>query len=142
METNRAALQSTEEDARNIITFEEGILGFEDIKEYVLYHEDDSGILWNLQSAHSEIPSFVTVDPYPLISDYNPQLSQHDLDYFGETDAENFCVLVIAVIKPNITESVVNLKSPIIIDVNSKKAKQVILENSDYPIRYKLFHKE
>jgi flagellar assembly factor FliW len=139
MSTNQTALQNADEDVRNIIYFNEGILGFEEVKEYLLYHEDDSGIIWNLQSAHSDVPSFLAVDPYPLVSEYNFQLSQSELDYFGETDVENFCVLVIAVIKPNLADSVVNLKAPIVIDVNTKKAKQIILENSDYPIRYKLF---
>jgi len=139
MGTNQTALQNSNEDEQNIIYFEDGILGFEEIKEYLLYHEDDSGIIWNLQAAQSDVPSFVAVDPYPLINDYSPMLSQSELDYFGETGTKNLCVLVIAVIKPNLTDSVVNLKSPIVIDVNSKKAKQIILENSDYPIRYKLF---
>ncbi|XOQ49350.1 MAG: Flagellar assembly factor FliW [Eubacteriales bacterium] len=124
---------------QNIIHFDEGIPGFEDIKDYLLYHEDDDGIIWNLQAANSEIPSFVVIDPYPIVSDYCPELTPDDLRYFGETDTNNLCVLVVAVIKPNLKDSVINLKAPIIIDVNTKKAKQIILENSDYPIRYKLF---
>ncbi|WP_312693493.1 flagellar assembly protein FliW [Caproiciproducens sp.] len=139
MDTNYAELQNTESGRQNIIHFDEGILGFEGVREYLLYHEDEDGIIWNLQSAHSDIPSFVVVDPYPIVNDYNPVFSKSELDYFGETDAENLCILVVAVIKPNLSESVINLKSPIVIDVNSKKAKQIILENSDYPIRYKLF---
>ncbi len=124
---------------RNIIHFEEGILGFEDVKEYLLYHEDDSDIIWNLQSADSDIPSFIVIDPYAVLSDYRPEFTKADLDYFDETDMTNLVLLVVAVIRPNLAESVVNLKSPIVIDVNTRKAKQIILENSDYPIRYKLF---
>lgn len=139
MDTNYAELQNTETGRQNIIHFDEGILGFEGIKEYLLYHEDEDGIIWNLQSVHSDIPSFVVVDPYPIVNDYKPVFSKSDLDYFGETDEENLCILVVAVIKPNLSESVINLKAPIVIDVNSKKAKQIILDNSDYPIRYRLF---
>ncbi len=139
MGTNQTAIQNTEVNEQNVIHFDQGILGFEEIKEYLLYHEDEDGIIWSLQAAESDVPSFIVVDPYPLISDYNPQLTQSELGYFGEIDAENLCVLVIAVIKPNLKDSVVNLKAPIVIDVNNKRAKQIILENSDYPIRYKLF---
>lgn len=126
-------------ESRNIIRFDEGILGFEDVKEFRLFQEDDSNIIWNLQNSNSDIPSFIVIDPYAVVSDYSPVFTKEDLEYFGETDASNFVVLVIAVIRPNFADSVVNLKSPIVIDVNTKKAKQIILENSDYPIRYKLF---
>nr|WP_319488422.1 flagellar assembly protein FliW [uncultured Caproiciproducens sp.] len=139
MDMNYAELQNTETGGQNIIHFDEGILGFEDVSEYLLYHEDEDGVIWNLQAADSDIPSFVVVDPYPIVNDYNPVFSQSELDYFGEANTDNLCVLVVAVIKPNLQESVINLKAPIVIDVNSKKAKQIILENSDYPIRYKLF---
>ncbi|MGX8702401.1 flagellar assembly protein FliW [Caproiciproducens sp.] len=139
MDTNQAELQNMETSVQNIIYFEEGILGFEDIREYLLYHEEENGIIWSLQAAHSDIPSFVVVDPYPIVHGYSPVFPQSELDYFGETDAENLCVLAVAVIKPNLSESVINLKAPIVIDVNTKKAKQIILENSDYPIRYQLF---
>jgi len=139
MGTNQTVLQNTEADEQNVIHFDEGILGFEEIKEYLLYHEDEDGVIWSLQAAGIDVPSFIVVDPYPFISDYNPQLTQSELNYFGETDTENLCVLVVAVIKPNLKDSVVNLKAPIVIDVNNKKAKQIILENCDYPIRFKLF---
>ena len=139
MNTKQEGIPSTSVDNQNTIYFDEGILGFEDIKEYLLYHEDDNSIIWNLQSASSNIPSFIIVDPYAVLSDYNPSFTKADLDYFGETESSNLVLLVIAVIKPNLNDSVVNLKSPIVIDVSTKKAKQIILENSDYPIRYKLF---
>ncbi|MBW7573339.1 flagellar assembly protein FliW [Caproiciproducens faecalis] len=139
MDTNHSELQNTETGVQNIIHFEEGILGFEDIREYLLYHEDESGIIWNLQAAHCDVPSFVVVDPYPIVNDYHPVFPESELAYFGEADAENLCVLVVAVIKPNLNESVINLKAPIVIDVNTKKAKQIILDNTEYPIRYKLF---
>jgi flagellar assembly factor FliW len=137
MDTKQEESLST--GSRNIIHFEEGILGFEEVKDYLLFHEDDSDIIWNLQSADSDIPSFIVIDPYAVLSDYQPVFTQADLDYFGETDMSNLVLLAVAVIRPNLVDSVVNLKSPIVIDVNTRQAKQIILENSDYPIRYKLF---
>lgn len=139
MEKNRNESVSAQPPLPNIIQFEEGILGFEDIKEYVLYHEDDSNFIWSLQAAASDTPSFIVIDPCTLVSDYKPVLSQAELRYFGEEDTTNLCFLVIAAIKPQLADSVANLKAPIVINVNTKKAKQIILDNSDYPIRYKLF---
>lgn len=139
MDTNQAEVQLPEADEQNIIYFKEGILGFEDIHEYLLYHEDDNNIIWSLQAAGSDIPSFIVVDPYTVLSSYNPQLSKQQLEFFGEADSSNLCFLAIAVIKPELTDSVINLKAPIVIDINTKEAKQIILEDSEYPIRYRLF---
>ena len=136
MDKNQAEMETV---SQNKIRFEEGILGFEDIKDYCLYHEDDSKTIWNLQAAESTIPSFIVLDPYTVISDYHPDLSQAELDYFGEHDTSNLCFLVIAVIKSEITDSVVNLKAPLVINANTKIGKQIILERTEYPIRYKLF---
>lgn len=139
MNVNQAEAPSPETSEKNIIYFEDGILGFEDIHEYLLYHEDENNIIWSLQAAHSEAPSFIVVDPFTILASYNPVLSKRDLEYFSETDSTDLCFLVVAAIKPELSDSVVNLKAPIVIDINTKKARQVILEESDYPIRYKLF---
>ncbi len=139
MDANQAEIQIPEADVQNIIHFKEGILGFEDVHEYLLYHEDDNNIIWSLQAAESDIPSFIVVDPFTVLSSYNPVLSKQQLEYFGEADTSNLCFLGIAVIKPELTDSVINLKAPIVIDINTKEAKQIILEDSEYPIRYRLF---
>jgi len=49
--------------------------------------------------------------------------------------------MLIAVISENIENSVVNLKSPIVINPSNKNAIQAILQNQDYLLRYPLFTK-
>jgi Uncharacterized protein conserved in bacteria len=142
MDTNQAAAQSPEPAEQNIIHFADGILGFEEVHDYLLYHEDDNNIIWSLQAADSDIPSFIVVDPFTVFPGYSPVLSAQELAYFGEKDVNDLCFLVIAVIKPELGDSVVNLKAPIIIDINTREAKQSILEDSEYPIRHKLFEKK
>ena len=134
MELHEAS-QPQEETA---IHFRDGILGFEDTHDYFLYHEDDDNILWSL-TAKGGVPSFLAVNPFSVLADYAPKLSAQDEEYFGRPDPADLCFLAIAVIKPVLTESVVNLKAPIVIDSSTRLAKQVILEDSDYPIRRRLF---
>lgn len=139
MDTNHAEVQAPDISAQNIIHFKEGLLGFENVHEYLLYHEDENNIIWSLQASESDIPSFIVVDPFTVLSSYNPVLSKQQLAYFSEADSVNLCFLAVAVIKPELSDSVVNLKAPIVIDINTKEAKQIILEDSEYPIRYRLF---
>lgn len=122
---------------RIIIKFEDGILGFEDVKEYILVHEDEAQTIWYLEGEKDGIPSLVVVDPTLFFKDYSPVLSKADSDFFK--GSKELCFLSVAVLKDPITDSVINLKSPIIIDVDKKIGRQVILENVDYPVRYKMF---
>lgn len=137
--TNNTNLENHDEQDRTILHFNEGIYGFEDIKEYVLLQEDEAHTIWYLQAAHSEVPCLIVIDPFTVTEDYNPQLSKADLETLGNPGAEDLCFLAVAVLKEDFKESVINLKSPIVINAKTRCAKQIILENNDYPIRYKLF---
>lgn len=129
----------TTQEQRNIILFEEGLLGFEDIHEYLLYHEDDENVLWSLTAANSDVPSFLVMDPFSILSDYSPVLSARDLEALGNPSPADLCFLVIAVIRSPLSASVVNLKAPIVINIHTQQAKQVILEDTAYPLRYPMF---
>ena len=136
MDNNYAGIDPARE---TIIRFEEGIPGFEDVKDYVLLHEDDRQAVWSLEAAEGGVPSFVVLDPFAVYPGYRPALPHADLEYLGESDVNHLCFLVIAVIRPNRAECVANLKAPLIISANTKKGKQIVLEQPDYLIRYPLF---
>ena len=52
---------------------------------------------------------------------------------------EELRFLAIAIIDQDLEKSVMNLKSPLVICPETRKAKQIVLENDDYPLRYPLF---
>lgn len=125
---------------RNVITFAEGLLGFEEIHEYLLFHEDEDNVLWSLTAANDEqVPSFIVMDPFTVTQEFRPVLSGRDLQRLGNPQPEELCFLVIAVIRKQLSDSVVNLKAPIVINIQNQNAMQVILEDSSYPLRYPLF---
>ena len=125
--------------AKIIINFPEGMYGFEDVHEYILLQEDEAKTIWSLQAAYKDVPSFVVVNPFMLMKDYSPILSDEDLKALGMPNEEEIVFLAVTALKDTIEESVVNLKSPIVINVRTKLAKQIILENNNYPIRCQLF---
>lgn len=130
----------TNQESRNVITFPEGLLGFEEIHEYRLFHEDEENVLWSLTAANEDqIPSFIVMDPFTILEEYNPHISPKDLEQLGNPQPEDLCFLVIAVIRTPLSDSVVNLKAPIVINIATQFAKQVILEDVAYLLRYRLF---
>lgn len=127
----------SEEDT---ISFISGIYGFDDYKKYIILKDSPEDDIMFLQSLDNMELSFVLIDPYAVFIDYNPTLNEDDLCELNSTGTE-LKFLVIAIIKENIKESVVNLKSPIAINPKNRTAKQVILQN-EYPLRYNIMSAE
>ena len=55
---------------------------------------------------------------------------------------DDLIFLVIATVPSSIEDLSLNIKSPIVLNPKTKKARQVILQNSDYTVRYKPFQKD
>lgn len=136
---NISGIENAGKNAKTVIRFEEGLYGFQTVKDYVLLQEDDTGTIWSLQAADGPVPSFIVLNPYTVIGDYSPVLPVSDYEALGSPPESDLCFLVIAVIAEQPENTVVNLKSPIVINVKARKGKQIIMEESDYPVRYRLF---
>ncbi len=121
----------------DIINFTTGIYGFDDYKKYILLKDSPEDDIMFLQSLDNMDLSFVLIDPYAVYIDYDPILNEEDLYELKSTSGAELKYLVIAIIKDDIKESVVNLKSPIAINPDNRTAKQVILQNG-YPLRYNI----
>ena len=132
-------LEIREED---IIVFEDGIYAFEKHKRFVVLNTGNKAGLMQLQSVESEDPRFIILDPYAFIEDYNPILPEGTLSNLRADSEKELSFFVIAVIPQNIKYSSVNLKSPVVINFKEKLGAQIILENSEYLVRFRLFDNE
>lgn len=130
-------LSVSEED---IIFFEDGIFGFEYNQKYVIIEfEDGSDNLLCLQSISDSELAFVLMNPFNLNADYKPQLSDDDVvDLKIDENTEGVLYYVICVVKETIADSTVNMKCPIVINPNNKRAKQIILDNDEYTFKHEL----
>jgi flagellar assembly factor FliW len=123
----------------DVITFPEGVYAFRDSKKFVVLNTGSEAGLMQLQSAESEDPRFIILDPYMFIEDYSPVLPEEALKTLKAGSPEDLSCFVIAVIPRDVKNSTVNLKSPVVINFKERLGMQVILENSEYPIRFRLF---
>ncbi len=128
-----------EED--KVITFEEGIIGFPDCKRFTLIYDEDKGdrrsICW-MQSLDEPVFALPVLDPLLVKEDYNPMVEDELLKELGDLREENTFILVTVTVPENIEELSVNLKAPLIINVDERKAVQMIIED-DLPVKYKIY---
>ncbi len=124
----------------DIIIYTRGMYGFEQYKKYVILKDNPEDDIMYLQSIEKDDLSFVIIDPYSIIPSYEPKISDEDIIELKVLDKNHLKFLVIAIIKEKIEDSVVNLKSPIAINPDLKIAKQIIVENLEYPLKYPVFN--
>ena len=60
------------------------------------------------------------------------------LKNLGTIKEDNLYVLVTVTVPQNIKELAVNLKAPIVINTDTRKASQIIVED-DLPVRYRIY---
>ena len=125
-----------------ILTFDNGILGFEDYKKYTLLFNNEDGkgatISW-LQSLDEEGLAIPVINPLLVKEDYDPIVEDEWLGSLGELTEENILVLLTMTIPSDLTKMTANLKAPFIINSDTRKGCQVIIENKDYEIKYNVY---
>lgn len=128
-------------DESKIITFEDGIIGFPDMKKFTLIFDEEKegrpSISW-LQSMDEPEIAFPVMDPLFICETYNPSVEEELLKNLGTIKEDNLYVLVTVTVPQNIKELAVNLKAPIVINTDTRKASQIIVED-DLPVRYRIY---
>jgi len=126
-------------DDSKMIKFPNGIVGFPDLTDFALIHDaeqgDQAGIRW-LQSVQEPTFAMPVVDPLIAKEDYNPLVDDNLLKVIGE--GENILVLVTITVPSDLSKMSVNLKAPLVVNVDTRKAVQVVLED-DYPVKFFIY---
>ena len=128
-------------DDDKIIQFPNGIIGFPDLTEFTLVHDEEKGaesIHW-LQSIQEPAFAMPVMDPLIVCPDYNPEVDDELLDILGKIVPEELLVLVTVTVPKDLTQMSVNLKGPIVVNAAEKKALQIIVEGDDYQVKFPIY---
>lgn len=130
-------------DQNKIITFEHGIMGFEEYKNYTIIYDLEEGesvtISW-LQSIEEPGLALPVINPLLVKPDYDPIVEDEVLSILGEITDDNIIILLTLTVPSDLTKMSVNLKAPIIINSDTRKACQIIVENQEYNVKYYIYN--
>lgn len=142
MKANTRVFGEIDIEEEKIITFPGGIIGFPELKKFTLIHDEEkgtsAGIRW-LQSLEETGFAMPVMDPLLVKEDYNPEVDDELLKPIGDVTAENMLVLVTVTVPSDITQMTVNLRGPIVINAEDKKACQIIVDGEAYPVKYPIY---
>ncbi len=123
----------------DVLHFPDGLFGFEEEKQFFLLpFEGGDGSLLCFQSVSTPALAFVAVNPFFLKGDYTPVLTAEELKRMGVEKSEDLCFYTLCVVRDPVGESTVNLRCPVVINDQTRRAMQVILENRDYRMHHRL----
>ena len=114
---------------RDPVRMPNGMLGFEQFKDYVLTtNPDEQPFAW-LQVRDNSALAFVVIDPFVALPDYQPDIPQADVEFLGLNQPDDALLLGIVTIH-NEQRATVNLKGPVVVNRHTRVAKQVIIANA------------
>ncbi|NIZ40291.1 flagellar assembly protein FliW [Entomospira entomophila] len=123
---------------KQVYFFERGIPAFEHLKSWVLC-ESKQEPFFILQSLDDTESAFFLMNPWLCRSDYEVKLDDADLKDLGDSHIEMehlliFAILAIPLGKPQ--EMRINLQAPLVFDQKTRKASQVVLNDTRWQVQH------
>ena len=128
-------IEVKEED---VITLPAGLIGFPELKRYVLLdHDKDSPFKW-LQSLDDGAIAFVLINPLLFKPNYTVEVNEAEVADLTLENEEDAVISVIITMPSNPKNMTANLKAPLVFNLKNRKGRQVILNNSEYTTRHNI----
>ncbi len=124
---------------KEIITFEEGIPGFDHLRKFAIVSVARTEPIKWLVSLEDKDVALPIIDPWIVRLDYHVDIPEKDVQDLGiekNEDVSVWCVVVIPKDKPD--DATINLLAPIVVNMKNGKAKQIIMETDEYTIKHRI----
>ncbi|MEW8992939.1 flagellar assembly protein FliW [Clostridium sp.] len=131
-------MMTAEKRDKNVITFNNGLPGFESLKTYVLEDIEGSEPFKMLKSIEDENIGFVTIVPFDFKVDYEVKLTEAVINSLKVEAPEDVLILNTVTLNSDIKKITTNLKAPIIINSKNNLGYQMILDRENYSIKHPL----
>ncbi|MGH1364384.1 MAG: flagellar assembly protein FliW [Calditrichia bacterium] len=120
-----------------VIRFDNGVIGFESSREFLILKDKEYEPFCWLVSANGEDVGFPVLDPFLAVADYGKDLPKGLVKRVlaADEDLDLFCVVTFRGENGQVT---INLRSPIVIDNQNKTGEQRILASEGIPVAHPL----
>ena len=121
-----------------LLIFPCGLVGFPAFRRFVVFDAaEDSDYQW-FQSVDDPTLAFVIVDVHLLKPDFRVDIPDEGLTELDITQADPILIMAVLTIPPgNPVQATANLRAPLVVNLRTRKGKQMILHES-IPLRFPL----
>ncbi len=137
MQLNTKYFGVIEIDEKEILYFPLGIPGFENVKKFTLLGKQDNEtpFFW-LQGVDDPELAFVVTDPFAVNDNYFVDADDDEIKEISVKDPDRILTLAIVTVPEDIRKISVNLKAPLLINMDNNRGMQVIMKNETFPVKY------
>lgn len=132
---------SVELKPEDILNFSEGLLGFSDLRTFVLLDDPNDEIFAWLQSCEAPAIAFPVLEPELFAEDFKINLAKTDLASLKLDSQGQGRFFSIVTIPDDPTMMTANLKAPVVINIKARMGRQCVLQDNGLAIREPIFSK-
>lgn len=134
---NTSRFGEIEIERAKIISFQDGILGFESSKRFAIIRSEEMPVYW-LVSLDEDV-SLPCINTFEFFPDYAPEIPDDSLKKIGGNNEENLLIITTVVVREEPEKTTTNLAAPIVINPKNNKGAQIVLQDNEYEVRTPLF---
>lgn len=117
-----------EVDRAEVIHFPEGLIGFEEYTDFVILDITDCAPFKSMLSVREGGPDFVVIEPMLVFDDYAPLVAELPLDSpESDISPDDVVLLSIVTLSDRPEQVTVNLRGPILLNLRTRSARQVVI---------------
>lgn len=120
-----------EYDPSHLLHFPVGLVGFPNLRDFVVMPNKKEGPLFWIQSVDDHDIAFVLTDPTNFFLEYKVIPEESEKNLLQVEEVEECYVLTVVTVPPD-QKITLNLAAPILFSPKTNRAIQVILENTEY----------
>ena len=137
---NTSRFGEIEVDESKIVHFKDGIPAFEDEHEFIILPYEEESPYYFMQSLKTPDLAFLLTIPFLFFQDYTFEIDDETVKELGITDQDKvFYYSMVTIPNGSIRYMTANLVAPVVLNSDNMKAKQVVLEKSNYTTKHRLF---
>ncbi len=125
-------------DEDKIIHFPKGLPGFPGCTEFVVMdHDTDTPLKW-LQCVDRSEVSFLVIEPEQILLSYGLDVPEPVLAFLGwqKETGDPKDVIVFVILTVDGTNLSANLRAPVVVNVETRRAQQMILDDPEIPLQH------
>jgi len=139
IDIDRFGLKNVEVDPQMLFSFPKGILGFESVTNFKVFHEEDRPTIFWLQSIDDPAVMFPIIAPEAINVEYEFELTDEDCTLIDLKDINDVAVAVIVYRdEADGGKIAANTKSPVVLNIKDKKGMQKVLHDVHPTLLYRV----
>ena len=131
-----------EYEERDVIYFQKGIPGFEELKKFIIFPVKDNDVFSVFHSIEKEDMGIIVTSPFNIEKEYEIQLEKEQIKSLKLKDEKDTLVLNTVTLSSDIDKITANLRAPIVKNIKEKIGEQIIINSDKYQVKHPLFKEE